>query len=57
MSARDYPMDDGHTKIGDVLGDEQETWPLVIEKAYAKLKGGYDKINDGGSSGEALEAL
>lgn len=57
MSARDYPTDDGHTKIGDVLGDEQETWPLVIEKAYAKLKGGYDKINDGGSSGEALEAL
>jgi hypothetical protein len=33
-----------------------EIWPQVIEKAYAKYKGGYDKI-EGGSPAEFLEAI
>jgi hypothetical protein len=33
-----------------------EIWPQIIEKAYAKYKGGYDKIN-GGNPAEFLEAL
>jgi hypothetical protein len=45
------------TGPGDANAKGQtEIWPQIIEKAYAKLKGGYDKI-EGGNPGEFLEAL
>jgi len=33
--------------LGDVSGGSQEGWVAIIESAYAKWKGGYDKINGG----------
>ena len=45
------------SKPGDVNSKGQgEIWAQVIEKAYAKYKGGYDKI-EGGSPAEFLEAI
>ena len=40
-----------------VLGNYQEIWPQVIEKAYAQLYGGYNIIGNGGSPFIAMEAL
>jgi hypothetical protein len=45
---------DGKTR-GD--GKPWEIWPLVIEKAYAQLHGGYKVIATAGSPAAALEAL
>jgi hypothetical protein len=42
---------------GDVARNGKgEIWAQIIEKAYAKYKGGYDKIN-GGNPAEFLEAV
>jgi hypothetical protein len=38
-------------------GAVQEVWPLVMEKAFAKLYGGYAEINRGHSPALALEVL
>jgi Flp pilus assembly pilin Flp len=38
------------------FGDTNELWPMIIEKAYAQWKGGYEQIN-GGVAGNAMEAL
>jgi hypothetical protein len=48
----------GHAGTGDKnwLG-QGEIWPLVIEKAYAQWKGGYDQINKNGDAGQFMEAL
>lgn len=41
----------------DVVGDQKEIWPQVLEKAVATLDGGYGAINDGGSPLVAMEEL
>lgn len=45
-----------YARYGDVTPTETEIWPMVIEKAYAQWKGGYDNI-DGGYIHNAMEAL
>jgi hypothetical protein len=47
----------GHADRGDKNAFKKgEIWPLIIEKAYAEFKGGYDKIN-GGNPGDFMEAV
>ena len=41
----DYVLGHAHPRDGD---GRNEVWPLVIEKAFAKYMGGYDKIGRGG---------
>lgn len=39
-------------------GDETGAkWPAIIEKAYAKWKGGYDKIGDGGWGSQTMAEM
>ena len=40
-----------------LVGERKAIWPLVIEKAYAQQKGGYDKIGHGGYAGNVLDEL
>jgi hypothetical protein len=40
----------------DAKGNK-ELWPAIIEKAYAHWKGGYNKIGEGGWSGDVMTAL
>jgi hypothetical protein len=42
---------------GDVSGSKKEIWGMVIEKAFAQMKGGYDAIANGGSWEEGMETL
>jgi len=42
---------------GDRTRQATEVWPMLVEKAYAKLYGGYTAIGDGGYVDNALEAL
>jgi hypothetical protein len=37
--------------------DASQLWPEVLEKAYAKWKGGYENIGEGGEPKDALMAL
>jgi Calpain family cysteine protease len=41
----------------DVIDGQKEIWPQVVEAAYAKLNGGYDKIGKGGVPSNAMETL
>jgi hypothetical protein len=41
----------------DVVGNQKEIWPQVIEKAVAQLDGGYQAISAGGSPVIAMEEL
>ena len=41
----------------DVLGNQKEIWPQVLENAYASLNGGYNAIGRGGSPVLAMEEL
>jgi hypothetical protein len=41
----------------DVVGNQKEIWPQVVEKAYATLGGGIGSIANGGSPLIALEEL
>jgi hypothetical protein len=55
ISARE-PYVHGHAEAaGDDTHDE--IWPLIMEKAYAKLNHGYDAIAGGTSVQKAMEAL
>jgi hypothetical protein len=38
-------------------GDDWESWSIIMEKAFAQLKGGYQNIGLGGLPGAALETL
>lgn len=40
----------------DTTSRSEETWPVIIEKAYAKMKGGYGSIR-GGEGWRAMEEL
>lgn len=57
----DFPSVNGNPvfagKTGDTDGAKQELWPLLMEKAYAQWKGGYNEIDKGGSSGDALAMI
>lgn len=41
----------------DIVGNQQEIWPQVIEKAMAMLNGGYSAIANGGYPPLAMEEL
>jgi calpain family cysteine protease len=51
-----FPMDSKGDPLYGHSGDPTELWVMIIEKAYAKLKGGYKKIV-GGFGGPAMEAI
>ncbi|MEJ7733359.1 MAG: C2 family cysteine protease [Polyangiaceae bacterium] len=42
---------------GDGEAGNRELWPMIVEKAYAQWKGGYQQIGHGGWMAEPLEAL
>lgn len=47
-----------HAGMGDKdAAGRGEVWPLIIEKAYAEAKGGYENIRNGGDPSEFMEAL
>lgn len=37
--------------------DSKELWPGLLEKAYAKWKGGFEKVGNGGSASDLFQAL
>ena len=47
----------GHAATADQQDGKQEIWPLVLESAYAKLRGGMQKIGHGGAEAAAFEAI
>lgn len=53
----DLPTAGGGTAKYAKARDKNELWPTVLEKAYAKWKGGYEKIGNGGSASDVFAAL
>jgi len=56
------PANDGKLKFalnGKGLGDLEKAplWPVILEKAYAQWKGGYDALDKGGSPGGAMSEI
>lgn len=49
------PLDGGVDPY--VHNDQNELWPMLMEKAFAKQFGGYTAIGSGGEAGSALMAL
>jgi hypothetical protein len=53
-----FPTDAVNNGAGqDVVGNQKEIWPQVLEKAVATLDGGYSAIANGGSPVIAMEEL
>jgi hypothetical protein len=53
-----FPDDSVNNGVNqDVVGNQKEIWPQVLEKAVATLDGGYGAITDGGSPLVAMEEL
>jgi hypothetical protein len=50
-----YSVNSGATQ--DLVGNQKEIWPQVVEKAVATLDGGYAAIANGGSPVIAMEEL
>lgn len=44
-------------KHGNVNPSRKAIWPLIIEKAYAKEKGGLQAFDDGGNAGTAVDDM
>ncbi len=53
----DMPTTDGKTPLYAHGRDAQELWPMLIEKAYAQLDGGYQHVGVGGSPVTIWQAL
>jgi hypothetical protein len=51
-----YPTGVNSSQV-DIVGNQKEIWPQVIEKAYAQLEGGYSAIANGGWPTQAMAAL
>jgi hypothetical protein len=52
------PTAEGSRNDPAYAGDPgQALWPAIIEKAYAKWKGGYDVINEGGTGDVAMSEI
>jgi hypothetical protein len=55
-----FPSRDGapvFAKPGDQGPVGAELWPMIVEKAYAQHRGGYEAIGNGGFSHDVFEAL
>ncbi len=52
----DGPYVTGHANLRPD-GSQNEVWPLVIEKAYAQYRGGYNKITQGGHPADVMTLL
>lgn len=55
----EFPVQNGNplfSQPGDTFGDQNELYPMILEKAYAQWHGGYDKI-EGGWPDKAMEHL
>ena len=50
------PTKDGELIFCGSKSNEAEFWPSLVEKAFAKLHGGYDKI-EGGQASEGLKTI
>lgn len=46
-----------YMRSGDSVSSLEEIWPGIVEKAYAKWHGDYEKIGNGGFPGDVMQAL
>jgi hypothetical protein len=47
----------GHADPSEIASGADEIWPIVVEKAYAQLCGGYNAMARGGCPADAMEVL